>query len=301
MNMRIGVGIGRGIAVLAAVALAGCATSGTGARAKRVLFVGADGLSAASFRAGLNAPNVRRLMAEGSWSLKARTILPSSSAANWASIFQCSGPELNGYNAWNSQKPVMPAAAVDANGRFPDVFERLRLAKPSSAIGYAYEWDGMAFVVDTNACDFVSHKTAWSPAVKDWILKTKPELMVIVFDSPDGTGHSVGWGTPEYMDAATKVDAKLGEILAAYAEAGILDDTAVVFTSDHGGIRKSHGGTTLDEMERPLVIAGPGIRAGHEIEAVNACYDTGATMAWLLGLEPPQAWTGRALTEVFSR
>ena len=125
------------------------------ARGKRVLFIGSDGMSAAVLRrSDVKAPTLRGLMARGAWSLKARTILPSSSAANWASMFQCSGPEQNGYNEWNSRKPIMPPAAVDANGRFPDIFYRFRAARPNAKIGYAYGWQGMPFVVDTNVCDF---------------------------------------------------------------------------------------------------------------------------------------------------
>ena len=58
-----------------------------GTSAKRVLFIGSDGMSAAVLRrSDVKAPTLRGLMARGAWSLKARTILPSSSAANWASM-----------------------------------------------------------------------------------------------------------------------------------------------------------------------------------------------------------------------
>ena len=123
--------------ILAVASLAACG----GTPAKRVLFIGSDGMSAAILRrADVKAPTLRGLMARGAWSLKARTILPSSSAANWASMFQCSGPEQNGYNEWNSRKPIMPPSAVDANGRFPDIFYRFRSARPNARIGYAYGW-----------------------------------------------------------------------------------------------------------------------------------------------------------------
>ena len=282
---------------IATLAAAGIAIN---AMAARVLFLGSDGMSAAVLRRpDIKAPVIRGLMAQGSWSLRARTILPSSSAANWASMFQCSGPEQNGYNDWNTRAPVMPPAAIDANGRFPDIFARFRATRPDAKIGYAYGWVGMPFVVDTNVCDFVAQTYTPSDEILDWIRTEKPDLMTFIFSPPDGAGHNFGWDSPEYRTAVEAVDADIGRVLDAYREAGLLDDTFVVFTSDHGGIGKGHGGTTLDEMERPLAFAGPGVKKGYEIPWVTLSPDVGATIAHMLGVPPARAWTGRVIDDIF--
>jgi predicted AlkP superfamily pyrophosphatase or phosphodiesterase len=265
---------------------------------KRVLFIGADGLSASVVRNGLEAPNLRALMARGAWTLSARSILPSSSACNWASIFQSSGPELNGYIDWNTRTPAVPPAAIGANGRFPDIFSCFRAARPDAEIGYAYEWIGMPYVVDTNACSFARIGGCCDSAVFDYVRTAKPDLMVVVFGDPDGTGHKFGWESKEYREAAARFDGFLGQWLDVYKDAGLLDETVVVVTSDHGGKGKRHGGATLAEMERPLVFVGPGIRRNHEIQTVNATYDVGATIARLLGFRPPRVWTGRFIDEI---
>ena len=95
------------------------------------------------------------------------------------------------------------------------------------------------------------------------------------------------------------VDADIGRVIAAYEEAGLLAETLVVFTSDHGGIEKKHGGTTLDEMERPLFFAGPGVKRGYEIPWVTLCPDVGATIAYVLGIPPARVWTGRIIDDIF--
>ena len=60
--------------VVLAATLAACGET----PAKRVLFIGSDGMSAAVLRrSDVKAPTLRGLMARGAWSLKARTILPS--------------------------------------------------------------------------------------------------------------------------------------------------------------------------------------------------------------------------------
>ncbi|MBP5319441.1 MAG: alkaline phosphatase [Kiritimatiellae bacterium] len=281
-----------------------------GTKVRHVLFIGSDGFSAKVIREGAKVPNIRSLMARGAWSLKARTILPSSSAANWASIFQCSGPELNGYNAWNSREPVMPAAAQGANGRFPDIFSTMRAARPKAKIGFAYVWPGIPFCADTNVCDFVIQTTPGAfgngtngahKVMLEWIRRERPDFMSIVFNWPDHGGHTFGWGSPEYLAEVEAVDAEVGLVLAAYREAGMLESTFVVFTSDHGGIEKGHGGTTLDEMERPLVFAGPGVKNGYEIPWVTVSPDVGATLAHVLGARPERVWTGRVVDDIFKK
>jgi predicted AlkP superfamily pyrophosphatase or phosphodiesterase len=56
-------------------------------RPEHVIFVGFDGLCAKSIREGADMPTLRGLMAGGSYTLESRTILPSSSACDWARLY----------------------------------------------------------------------------------------------------------------------------------------------------------------------------------------------------------------------
>ena len=54
-------------------------------KAKHVVLIGADGFASAVVREHPGAfPNLERLMREGSYTLERRSVLPSSSALNWA-------------------------------------------------------------------------------------------------------------------------------------------------------------------------------------------------------------------------
>lgn len=70
---------------------------------KHVIVVGFDGFSASSIHDGKTLPDMkhmptlRSLMEKGSYTLKNRSVLPSSSAVNWASMWMGAGPELHGY------------------------------------------------------------------------------------------------------------------------------------------------------------------------------------------------------------
>ena len=270
-----------------------------------VVFVGFDGLSGRRLAQGVRMPNLEKMMERGSWTLSSRALLPSASACNWRSIFSCSAVECHGFTKWNTRTPEFEPSALDADGYYPDIFSELRRQRPSARAEYVYEWSGMAFVAATNACDYICavSKENWidgaadgtTAAAVERIRKSKPNFLAVVYDSPDHAGHRHGWDSAEYVASCAKLDDALGKLLAAADEAGIADDTVFVVSSDHGGRDRRHGGPTIAEMTRPVVVAGPGIRKGWRIPGASNGCDTGATLAALLGLRFPQAWTGRPL------
>lgn len=77
-------------------------------KAQHVILVGFDGWGAYSFPKA-DMPNVKKLMADGCYTLDKRTVLPSSSAPNWASMFMGAPTEIHGYTTWGSQKPEIPS------------------------------------------------------------------------------------------------------------------------------------------------------------------------------------------------
>lgn len=267
---------------------------------KHVILVGWDGFAGNTVEPA-KIPTLRKLMAEGAWTVHSRSILPSASSCCWHSIFTCSASEQHGYIAWNSQKPAFPAAAVADNGLYPDIMYMLRRQRPSSEIGFIYDWTGMGFVADTNACSYVERmpQSNITDRAVAYIKEKKPTFFTVYYDSPDDKGHGKGWGSPEYQARVTELDAELSRILDAVKEAGILEDTVVMVTSDHGGKGKGHGGPTLSEMERPVVLWGKGVKRGYELKFPGTNYDTGATLAALLGIEPPSCWIGRPFDEAF--
>ncbi len=62
----------------------------------------------------------------------------------------------------------------------------------------------------------------------------KPRLMLVHLVDVDHAEHSKGPGSPEAMKAIEDSDRCIGEILASYQAAGLLDRTVVAIVSDHG-------------------------------------------------------------------
>ena len=54
---------------------------------KHIVLVGFDGLSSYSLNNGAEMPQFRSMMQDGCYTLENRSVLPSSSAVNWASMF----------------------------------------------------------------------------------------------------------------------------------------------------------------------------------------------------------------------
>ena len=69
----------------------------------------------------------------------------------------------------------------------------------------------------------------------------------------------------QYYAMITQLDANVGRLLAALDRLGLTENTAVIFTSDHGDMQGSHGlrnkGVPWEESTRiPLIIRAPGGR-----------------------------------------
>lgn len=274
------------------------------ARAKHVVLIAMDGWGAYSIPKAANIPNIRGLMEQGCYSLHSRSVLPSSSAINWASMFMGAGTEQHGYTEWNSKTPEIPSAVVNERGIFPTIFSILRAQRPQAETGCLFEWDGIKYLIDSVAVNHVeqaneANVTELCEKAERYIKAKKPMLVAVCFDQLDHTGHGIGHDTPEYYATLERLDGFVGRIVAATREAGIYDDTVFLLTADHGGKGKGHGGKTLLEMEIPFIIAGKGVRKGGEFTQSTMQYDTPATIAAVLGLEQPQAWVGRPAQWVF--
>ncbi len=275
-------------------------------KAKHVILIGLDGWGAYSLPKA-DMPTVKKLMEEGSYTLKKRSALPSSSAVNWASMFMGAGPELHGYTEWGSQTPELPSRVLNEHGIFPTVFQLLRDARPEAEIGCFYEWDGIKYLVDTlslsrhyHVADCNQHPKELSTQAAAYIKEKQPTLLAVCFDSPDHTGHTAGHDTPEYYEKLKELDTYIAQIVQAVKDAGMLDDTIFILTSDHGGINKGHGGKTMQEMETPFILSGKNIKSGVCFDELSTMqYDVAATIAYIFGLQQPQAWIGRPVEVVF--
>lgn len=302
-----------GLACLLSLSLFSCATERgcVGKKIKNgpkhVVLVGFDGLSAHAVKSDkAKMPVFKKLMEQGAGTLENRSVLPSSSAVNWASMFMGAGPELHGYTEWGSAKPDLPSRVLTDNGMFPDIYYLLRKARPEAELGFIYEWGGMRNLVDTLSVSYLkplalsAENTEQAVAdVTTYIKEKKPVFCSVIFGEPDGVGHGVGWETPEYFAMLSHLDQALGKIVQAVDDAGMMDETVFILAADHGGIHTGHGGKTMEEMQTAIVFSGKGVKAGYRIPESTMVFDIAGTVAWLFGLDTPQVWLARPIKSAF--
>ena len=111
-----------------------------------------------------------------------------------------------------------------------------------------------------------------------------------------------------YDAGVSYADHHVGIVLNALADQGVLDDTVVVLSSDHGetlGELNAYGDHQFADSittHIPLIVRWPGVtdrQAGRVDTGLCHPNDFAATLVELLGQPVPAGWDGRAFTDAF--
>ncbi len=145
--------------------------------------------------------------------------------------------------------------------------------------------------------------------------------------------HGFGWGahgpqtadkrypgTPDQIDSPQALhrwidrydagiryaDEAVGRLIAVLADAGVLDETVVMVSADHGenqgelNVWADHMTADVATSRVPLIVRAPGYAPGPRVDsALHYAYDWAATLIELAGGEVPDNWDGRAFTAAF--
>lgn len=144
------------------------------------------------------------------------------------------------------------------------------------------------------------------PLMGDWV--GSRELPVEGLDEPVPTvPYLIDLARRAYFAQMTHVDHQLNRMFMALFEAGVLDNTAIVFTSDHGDMLFDHNmigkGYAFDGSVRvPLILRLPqthdGERNHREFEQPVELRDLFPTFCDLAGVEVPEMVDGRSLLDL---
>ena len=91
-----------------------------------------------------------------------------------------------------------------------------------------------------------------------------------------------------------------GKMFDLLEEEGILDDTLIIISSDHGenqgelNVYGDHQTADYITNRVPFIVAGPGIRQGAVDEGFHYQVDTAPTITELVGGKPAEMWDGRS-------
>ncbi len=269
--------------------------------AQHVVVIGVDGMSPDGI-ANAETPAMDQLVATGASTMAARAVLPTSSSPNWASMIMGAGPIHHGVtsNGWELDKHELAPVAVGSGDRFPTIFYILRQQRKDAVQACFYDWSGFGrlfYQPDLNVAEDTAGPKVTTERACEYILANKPTFTFIHLDHVDHAGHESGHGTKEYYESVTEADGYIAQVIAAIDKAGIREETAVLITADHGGVKKGHGGSSRAEVEIPWILQGAGVKQGYKIGGAVFTYDTAATVAHLLGLTPSEAWIAHPVLE----
>ncbi|MCQ2147203.1 MAG: sulfatase [Bacteroidales bacterium] len=103
-----------------------------------------------------------------------------------------------------------------------------------------------------------------------------------------------------YYASITFVDAQIGKLIDALEEFDLMDNTIIVFWSDHGYMLGDHGMWQKQNLfertaHQPLFIYAPGITKGEQTDGIVECIDIYPTVCELADIKAPSNIDGKSL------
>ena len=261
---------------------------------RHVIVVSIDGLRPDAIEAA-DARVLQRLLADGSGTIDARTILPSRTLPSHTSMVTGVLPETHGIT-WNSAEPDFGYVTV------PTMFQLAHDAGYRTAAFVSKKKFQHIFPEGTldatglpGGAALPASRTV-SEAIR-YLEHEKPNLLFVHIAEPDALGHMLGWMGFGYRWAVREADAAVGKIIETADETFGEGNYTLIVTADHGGHGHGHGTDSVEDQTIPWISFGQGIRRGHSIEADVETMDTAATVLTMLGVLVPAAWDGVAVQE----
>ena len=267
-------------------------------RTAHVIIVSMDGLRPDAI-ARYEATTLMRLMREGRYALRARTIVPSTTIPSHASML--TGVGLPAHRViWNDDDDKNAPIAV------PSVFTYVKREGLSTAAFFSKSKFGQLFPrgsLDTTGVPtrsdglWPAHVTVANAAA--YLSTSSPALLFVHLAETDYAGHLHGWMTEEYGVAVRSSDVAVARLLAAADSTFGAAGYTVIVTGDHGGHSQTHGTPRSDDMRIPWIVWGKGVQPGAPLRESIRTMDTAATALWLLGIDVPREWAGHAVPSAF--
>ncbi|MGX1810047.1 alkaline phosphatase family protein [Nocardia sp. NPDC055321] len=293
-------------AALCAVPLAAAAPAPAAPVVNKVVVIGLDGTLYSEIAAA-NAPNLDRLVAEGTLARTSIAGHTTMSCVSWATA-------LTG--VWDTKHGIVDNDAscnAAAFAPYPTVFTRVEAAQPSLSTVSLGTWDKIGMIARTGnpkadkvgvtqidptgagICETIADSNA-ATQVAAAITADGPDLTFTHLDQVDIVGHTLRGIWPQsYRDAIARADALVGKITQAVdarMAAHSNERWTILVTTDHGHKPEGgHGGQSAYETASFVIARGPGFAPGAENNGFTLA-DVTPTVLDLLGVPEPAGLDG---------
>ncbi|CAI2164300.1 11161_t:CDS:2 [Funneliformis geosporum] len=289
---------------------------------KRVIVLALDGVG--RFFMEIPTPTIDAFFASGASSLTAKAVVPTDSAQNWGSVLHGVLPDKHGLK--NGE--VEAGVPYDEDSPYPSIYKLLANSFKDIKMASYVAWES----INTGIIELSVKADLYAPLTHEnrfwrWWLRFKhhwlknsvydyavvsrlvdyirnPEnksvkLLFVHLTDVDEHGHGHGYGSQKYLNQIKVMDSHVATILEAIDEVGWKDDSLVIMTTDHGGIGRSHGGDSDQEVNVFLAVRGAGIEPSSKIESKVTNMDCAALILEALGKKTP-GWFDAKLPAEFS-
>lgn len=239
-----------------------------------------------------STPNVDAFMKRASWTLTASSVMPSVTLPCHMSLFHSVPPTRHGVTTNHFQPMARP---------LPGLMEVIKGAERRAAM--IYNWEQLRDVSRVGSLSYAwfvnrAYDVAGDEAVADAAIHCfqaqRPDFMFVYQSTVDVWGHNYGWMSDAYVQHINVIDGFVGRVIEAMPQ-----NVTILIQADHGGHARTHGTDMAEDLTIPWLIAGPNIRADHQIEHPVSLLDSAPTIARILNLDAAQEWEGRCISEIF--
>jgi len=264
---------------------------------KRVIVFGLDGVGTALREA--SAPNIKAQLENGVLTYEARTIYPPISVQVWTSILYGIPPEK--HRVSNMSLMAYKDRVATA---YPSFFKVARQQLPDSKLASFGDWKEInsGLIEASSQCHVVTFDPLGTDkigtAAAEYITMHDPTITFIYFEEPDHIGHHENYFSASHYEAIRNCDEQIGIIINALTAADMLNDSLMIFCTDHGGAYRTHGSDLPRDMTVFWGACGPCIAPGSEIQEMQTM-DTAAVVIQALGLEIPSIWDAKVPEGLF--
>ena len=253
----------------------------------KVILMSIDGMRPDGFLQ-CGHPFVKELMKISSYTLTARTCVPSVTLPCHMSMFHGVAPDRHGILTNDYVPQVRPVRGL---------FEKVSAAKGVAA--FFYGWEPLRDIGAPGTLKYAAYINAYKEDSADTLLTDRAlELLstrdidfcfLYQVDTDERGGHECGWMSQGYLDRISIAIGNAQRMIEAFG-----DRYSIVITADHGGHDRTHGTELPEDMTIPMFFIGKGFEKGKELTDVSLL-DIAPTVADLLGLEPEPEWEGKSL------
>lgn len=236
-----------------------------------------------------NIPQVEKIKEKSTYTMEAKTVLPSVTLPCHVSLFHSVTPQRHGTTTNTYMPQVRPIQGLyevlSHNKKTCAMFynwEQLRDVSRSGSLVHSCCYSGakMGF---KEACD------ATVDAAIQYLNQYDTDFTFLYFCYPDEMGHKYGWMTPEYQKSLEESWANIEKVLDS-----LKDNYTVIITADHGGHDRTHGSDMKEDITIPIFAMGEAFKQGATFEEATLL-DIAPTIAKLLGTDPDEEWEGKTL------